>query len=112
MEVFIADFFVALYIKGFCAGIRAPIPAVLRFRDIDQFPGLQSELIAIGEEFQIEEFNLLDSFSPGSLGYLSLRSQKIERPVPRRNISGFPLKARQEKFPMLCGTSSCCQAFL
>ena len=39
MEVFIADFFVALYIKGFCAGIRAPIPAVLRFRDIDQFPG-------------------------------------------------------------------------
>ncbi len=42
---------------------------------------LQSELIAIGEEFLIEEFNLLDSFSPGSLGYLSLRSQKIEQAI-------------------------------
>lgn len=42
---------------------------------------LQSELIVIAEEFQIEEFNLLDSFFPDQLGHLSLRSQKIEQAI-------------------------------
>lgn len=40
---------------------------------------LQDELIVAAQEFQIEELNLLDSFSADSLLRLDLRSQKLEQ---------------------------------
>ena len=40
---------------------------------------LQDELVVIAQEFQIEELNLLDSFSPDHLSYLDLRCQKLEQ---------------------------------
>lgn len=42
---------------------------------------LQEELIVIAQEFQLEEMNLLDSFSPGSLISLELRSRKLEETI-------------------------------
>ena len=55
---------------------------------------LQDELIVIAQEFQIEELNLLDSFSADSLLRLDLRSQKLEQ-IIRGILSEHGVKIRE-----------------
>lgn len=42
---------------------------------------LQNELLYVAEEFQTEEFNLLDSFIPEDLNLLALRSNQLEQVI-------------------------------
>lgn len=55
---------------------------------------LQEELIVIAQEFQIEELNLLDSFSADSLLGLDLRSRKLEQ-IIRGILSEHNVKIRE-----------------
>uniref|UniRef100_UPI004056A3D7 hypothetical protein n=1 Tax=Acetatifactor sp. TaxID=1872090 RepID=UPI004056A3D7 len=55
---------------------------------------LQSELIIIAAEFQIEELNLLDSFDPNALSKLALRSEKLEN-VIRKIIADHGIKINE-----------------
>lgn len=48
---------------------------------------LQSELLIIAQEFQIDELNLLDSFSADNLSNLDLRSRRLEQTI-RQMIAG------------------------
>lgn len=42
---------------------------------------LQSELLIIAQEFQIDELNLMDSFTANDLSLLDLRSRKLEQTI-------------------------------
>lgn len=59
---------------------------------------LQDELIIIAGEFQIEEMNLVDSFSYDSLEGLKLRSRKLEEAI-RRILSSHDIKINEYASP-------------
>lgn len=55
---------------------------------------LQDELLVIAEEFHLEEFNVLDSFTTDSLIHLSMRCQSVEQ-VIRRIITAHGIRINE-----------------
>lgn len=55
---------------------------------------LQDELLVIGEEFCLEEYNLLGSFEANALNHLALRCEKVEKAI-RQTITEHGIKINE-----------------